>query len=95
MDFAEKTDSIILLGVESAINLWNLIKIVDAIFEKNGIFFFLFLCELPVLLILGLGEKLKIKCPGYLQRTPDIEFQRYRSIGLGAMFGGSRRQTDW
>ena len=52
MDFFGKTDSIILLGVESITNLQNLIKIVDAIFEKIGIF--LFLRELP--LILGVGE---------------------------------------
>ena len=59
-------------------------NIVDAIFEKIGIFIFLFLNELE--LILGVGGKLKMKGPGYLQRTPDIEFQRYRSIGLGTMF---------
>ena len=51
MDFFGKTYSIILLGVDSTINL---IKIIDAIFEKTGIFIFLFLCELP--LILGVGE---------------------------------------
>ena len=45
---------------------------------------------------LGVGGKLKIKGPGYLQRTPDIEFQRYRSIGLGTMFSDSHRdrRTD-
>ena len=51
MDISEKTDSIILLGVDSTINL---IKIIDAVFEKTGIFIFLFLCELQ--LILGVGK---------------------------------------
>ena len=68
-------------------------KIVDAIFEKIGIFIFLFLCELP--LTLGVGGTLKMKDPGYLQWTPDIEFQRYRSIGLDAMFSDCHRnKTD-
>ena len=65
-------------------------------FEKIEIFIFLFLCEVP--LILGTGGKLKIKGPGYLQRTPDIEFQRYRSIDLGAMLGDchrDRRTDKW
>ena len=65
-------------------------KIVDAILEKIGIFIFLFLCE--PLLILVVEGKLKIKGLGYLQRIPDIEFQRYRSIGLGAMFSDSHRE---
>ena len=42
--------------------------------------------------------KLKIKGLGYLQRTPDIEFQRYRSIGLGVMFSDchrDRRTDKW
>ena len=56
---------------------------------------FLFLCEL--LLSYGRGE-LKVKVPGYLQRTPDIEFQQYWSIGLGAMFSDchrDRRTDKW
>ena len=57
MDFSGKTDIIILLGVDSRPTI-NLIKIIDAIFEKTVIFIFLFLCELP--LILGEGGKLKI-----------------------------------
>ena len=73
-----------------------MIKIVDAIFEKIEIFIFLFLCELQ--LILGVGGKLKIKGPGYLQRTPNIKFQLYGSIGLGAMFSNyhrDRRTNKW
>ena len=89
MDFSGKTDSIILLGLESNTKLSNLMKIVDAILEKIGIFIFLFLCEL--LLILVVGGKLKMKGLGYLQRTPTIEFQQYRSIGLGAMFSDCHR----
>ena len=69
-----------------------MIKIVYAIFEKIGNFLFVFLCELP--LILGVGWKLKIKDPGYLQRTPNIEFQLYRSIGLGAMLSDCHRDRQ-
>ena len=58
MDFFGKTDSIILLGVKTTINPQNSIKIVDEIFEKTGIFIFLFLCELS--LISGAAGKLKI-----------------------------------
>ena len=37
---------------------------------------------------------LKIKGLGYLQRTPGIEFQQYRSIGLGAMFSDCHRDRQ-
>ena len=87
--FSEKTDSIILLGVETTINPQNFIKIVDAIFMKIGIFIFLFLMW-TIVNLRGRGE-LKIKGPGYLQRAPDIEFQRYLPIGLDAMFGDCHR----
>ena len=48
-------------------------KIVYAVFQKIDIFIFLFLHELPLILVVG--GKLKIKGPGYLQTIPDIEFQ--------------------
>ena len=61
-------------------------------FLRKSEFLFFFLHELPLILVVG--GKLKIKGPGYLQRTPDIEFKRYRSTGLGAMFNDCHRQTD-
>ena len=42
--------------------------------------------------------KIKNKRPWILQTTADIEFQRYRSIGLGAMFSDchrDRRTDKW
>ena len=45
----------ILLGFECIINPQNFMKIVEAIFEKIKIFFFL--CELPVPLILRVDRK--------------------------------------
>ena len=86
MIFPEKTNSAILLGFECAINPQNLIKIVEAIFEKIKFFFS---CELP--LILGVGVKLK-KAGDICKRTLDIEFERDRSIGLDSTIGD--KQTD-
>ena len=72
--------------------IWS--KLLIPCWEKIWIFIFLFLCELPLILVVG--GKLKIKDLGYLRRTPDIEFQWYRSIGLGAMFSDCQRdrRTD-
>ena len=77
-----------MLGFECTINPQNLIKIVGAIFEKIEIIFFL--CEIP--LILGVGEKLKKMAWDICKRTPDIDFEQDRSIGLGSTFGDG--QTD-
>ena len=53
MDFFRKTD--VLLGAESTINPWNLIKIVDAIIKKIQIF--IFSSELPLILEVGENKK--------------------------------------
>ena len=63
-------------------------KIIGAIFEKMKIL--IFFSEL--LLILGVGGKLKKKAREIYKRTLDIEFKRDRSIGLGSTIGD--RQTD-
>ena len=56
--FSGKANSVILLNFECTINPQNLIKIVEAIFEKIK-FLICFSCELC--LILGVGGKLKKK----------------------------------
>ena len=86
-----KADSVILLGFECTINPQNLIKIVGAIFEKIDFLFFS-LCELP--LILGVGVKLKKMAGDICERTSDIDFERDRSIGLGSTFGDGQTDTD-
>ena len=68
----------------------NLMKIVGAIFDKIEIFSF-FLCELP--LILGVGGKLKKTARDICKRTPDIDFERDRSIGLGSTIGDGQTHT--
>ena len=55
-------------------------------------FYFLFSCEL--LLILELGEKIKKKAPDIYKSTLDIEFERDRSIGLGSMIGEGQTDRD-
>ena len=84
----------ILLGFECTINPQNLIKIVGAIFEKIKILKIFFSCELP--LILGVGGKVKKTARDIYKRTPCIEFERDRSIGLGYVIGDGQtdRQTD-
>ena len=68
----------------STINPQNVIKIVGSSFEKIKIFYF-FSCELT--LILRVGGKLKKTARDIYKRTPDIEFEQGRSIGLGAKLG--------
>ena len=51
--FSGKIDSVMLSGFEYAINPQNLIKIVEAIFEKIEMFIF-FLRELPLLLTVSI-----------------------------------------
>ena len=91
--FSGKADSAILLGFEYTINLYNLIKIVGAVLEKINFFLF-FLCELP--LILRVCQNRKKKPRHICKRTPDIGFERDRSIGLGSTIGDGQtdRQTD-
>ena len=50
--------------------------------------FYFFLCELP--LILGVGVKLKKKAGDIYRRTLDVEFERDRSIGLGSTIGDGK-----
>ena len=65
--FPGKTDSVVLLFFECTINPQNLNKIVRPVFEKIEILNF-FLCELP--LILGLGVKTKKKELEIFAREP-------------------------
>ena len=65
-------------------------KIIGAIFEKIYILLFR-LCEL--LLILGVGEKLKKMDRDIFMRTLDIEFKRDRRIGSGSTFGDGHTDT--
>ena len=82
--FPGKADSVILLGFECTINPQNLIKIVEAIFEKIKMFNF-FSCELP--LILGVLGKLKKTARDMYKRNLDIEFERDQLIGFCATLG--------
>ena len=70
----------------------------DTKFNQNRFSHFLkikilifFLCELP--LILGLGGKLNKTARDIYGRTPDIDFERDRSIGLGCTFGDGQTDT--
>ena len=89
--FSGKADRVTLLGFECTKNPENLKSLEP--FLRKSIFFFS--CEL--LLILGVVEKLNKKTGRDIyKRTPDIEFERDRSIGLGSMIGDGQadRQTD-
>ena len=95
--FPGKADSVILLGIECAINPQNLIKIVRAIFEKFEILIFFLMWT--TLNFRGWGKTKKTARDIYM-RTLYIEFERDRSIGLGSTFGDGHtdrqtgRQTD-
>ena len=79
--FSGKADNVILLGFECSINPQNLIKIVGAIFEK--IKFFIFFLVITTLNFRGRRKtKKKKKARDIYKRTPDIKFERDRSIGL-------------
>ena len=64
-----------------ALNVQNLIKIVEAIEIFN-----FFLCELP--LILRVDRKRKKRAGDICNGTPDTEFEQDWSVGLGATLGG-------
>ena len=64
-----KVDSVILLGFECTRNPQNLIKFVNAIFEKIEILNF-FLCELHLILRVGRKQKYGVK------RTLHVECER-------------------
>ena len=54
-------------------------------------FNFFLMCELP--LILGVGGNLKKKARDIYERTPDTDFERDWSIGLGSTFGDGQTHT--
>ena len=88
--FSGKIDSVMLLGFEYTINPQNLIKIVEAIFEKIEMFNF-FLCEPP--LILTVSIKWKNRNGDICKGTLDIEFERHWSDGLGATLGNGHKEN--
>ena len=89
--FSGKPDITMLLGFECTINPQNLIKIVEAIFEKLEI-----LIVFLMWTTLNFRGRGKTKTTGrdIYMRTLYIEFERDWSIGLGSTFGRSHRQTD-
>ena len=60
---------------------------------RKSKFLIFFSCELP--LIFGIGGKLNKTARDIYKRTPDMEFERVRSIGLCSMIGDGQidRQT--
>ena len=88
--FPGKADSVILLRFECTINSQNLMKIVEAIFEKIKILNFFLMWT-----TLNFRVRGKIKKPtrDIYMRTLHIEFERDRSIGLGSMIGDVQTHT--
>ena len=72
--FLGTSDSVILLRFEYAINTQNLMKIVVAIFEKMKFFFIVFLCELPLILMVDRKRK-KTRAGDICNGTLDITFE--------------------
>ena len=68
-------------------------KIIAAIFEKIKIVIFFFLYELP--LILRVDRKRKKRARDICKRTLDIECERDRSVGLGAMLGDGQKIKNY
>ena len=58
-------------------------------FWENRNLKFFFLCELP--LILRVIRKGKEKAQDICKGTPDIEFEQYWSVGLGAILANGKK----